>query len=214
MIKNKALDTMSFQQPRSRRFGFSLAELLVVLLILGEIATFSIPKLLSSQQEQRKKAVFRETLASLYDFLYSGNLRGDFSDGQAWEDPTRSLLLQRLNYISYVNLGYGSSLVGGCWNSGQGIRGFYMVLHNGACVAPMGPRWGANGQHAYSFGIDWNGNDGANTLGDDRIVVCLGIGNNYQGNPDCGGYARQNEIVLWNYAYGVNAQPLWNSIWQ
>lgn len=196
------------------RLGFTLAELLISLAILGMIATFTIPKILSSQQDQRKKAVFRETIAALSDFLNSGNLRGDFPNGQAWEDPTRALLLQRLNYVSYVNLGYSSAALGGCWNTAPGIRGFYMVMHNGACVAPMSPRWGANNQHAFPFGIDWNGNDGANTLGDDRIIVCLGIGNNYQGNPDCGGYVRQNEIVLWNNAYFVNTKPLWDSIWQ
>ena len=63
-------------------------------------------------------------------------------------------------------------------------------------------------------GIDWNGNDPPNVYREDRLVVCLGVGNNYQGNPDCGGYARQNEIVLWNGRYGFNTKPLWDSIWQ
>ena len=44
-------------------FGFTLAELLIALLILGVVATFTIPKVLQSQANSQKKAVFRETLA-------------------------------------------------------------------------------------------------------------------------------------------------------
>lgn len=45
--------------------GFSLAELLVSLLILAEIATFSIPKILSAQQASTKRAKAKEVAAMI-----------------------------------------------------------------------------------------------------------------------------------------------------
>lgn len=56
--------------------GFTLAELLICLAILGEIATFTIPKLLSSQQDQRFNAIAKEvagTLASAYQVYFVTN---------------------------------------------------------------------------------------------------------------------------------------------
>ncbi len=48
-----------------KRSGFTLAELLIALTILAEIATFSIPKLLSSQQYGANNANAKETVAML-----------------------------------------------------------------------------------------------------------------------------------------------------
>lgn len=42
--------------PRKSLFGFTLAELLISLAILGEIATFTTPKVLSAQQNGANKA--------------------------------------------------------------------------------------------------------------------------------------------------------------
>ena len=44
--------------------GFTLAELLIALLILGVIATFTIPKVLSSQQSNEWNAKAKEAIAS------------------------------------------------------------------------------------------------------------------------------------------------------
>lgn len=43
--------------------GFTLSELLVALAILGVIATFTIPKVLQSQQDNSKKAIAKEAAA-------------------------------------------------------------------------------------------------------------------------------------------------------
>jgi prepilin-type N-terminal cleavage/methylation domain-containing protein len=43
--------------------GFTLVELLIALIILGEIATFTIPKVISSQQNGRFNAVAKEVAA-------------------------------------------------------------------------------------------------------------------------------------------------------
>jgi type II secretory pathway pseudopilin PulG len=43
--------------------GFTLAELLIALLILGEIATFTIPKIIMSQANTRNNAAAKEAMA-------------------------------------------------------------------------------------------------------------------------------------------------------
>lgn len=50
--------------------GFTLAELLIALLILGEIATFTTPKISSSSQNAQKNAVFKEMIGALSEAMY------------------------------------------------------------------------------------------------------------------------------------------------
>jgi len=45
--------------------GFTLSELLIALVILGVIATFTIPKVLQSQQDARFKSIAKETAGAL-----------------------------------------------------------------------------------------------------------------------------------------------------
>lgn len=56
--------------------GFTLAELLIALAILGVIATFVIPKILQSQQSSQKKAIALEAIsavAAAYDLYKQQN---------------------------------------------------------------------------------------------------------------------------------------------
>ncbi|MCE3236656.1 MAG: hypothetical protein K0Q50_2847 [Vampirovibrio sp.] len=56
--------------------GFTLAELLVSLAILGVIATFTIPKILQAQQSSQKNAITKETMAAVaaaYDIYKAQN---------------------------------------------------------------------------------------------------------------------------------------------
>lgn len=48
-----------------RQSGFTLAELLIALTILGLIATFTIPKILVSQQKQTYNVAEKEAIASV-----------------------------------------------------------------------------------------------------------------------------------------------------
>jgi len=76
-------------------FGFTLAELLIALMILGEIATFTIPKILTTQQSQRFNAIVKEDLASLaaaHQLLYAS--------GQLNSGLTSGAFSQYLNYVS------------------------------------------------------------------------------------------------------------------
>lgn len=64
--------------------GFTLAELLIALAILGVIATFTIPKILTTQQNSKYNAMAKEVASSFAEHIgYTPN-------------PTRSLQRPRL----------------------------------------------------------------------------------------------------------------------
>jgi prepilin-type N-terminal cleavage/methylation domain-containing protein len=76
--------------------GFTLAELLIALAILGEIATFTIPKILASQQSQKFKAIGKETAAMV---------TGAYSTYQYTVGATSSTKMADLTpYMNYTSL--------------------------------------------------------------------------------------------------------------
>lgn len=77
-----------------RTHGFTLAELLVALLILGVIATFSIPKVLLVQQNQRYKAVTKEAAAAISQAYYAYKLTNTITSNTSLDD-----IVSSLNYV-------------------------------------------------------------------------------------------------------------------
>ena len=67
--------------PVGSKQGFSLPELLLVLLILGNIAAFSIPKVLSAQTDAKKTAILKETYTTVNQIYYQGHLQGLMKQG-------------------------------------------------------------------------------------------------------------------------------------
>jgi len=81
---------------RKRNQGFTLAELLIALTILGEIATFTIPKILSSQTNSRNNAIAKETMGTL-----TGAYQGlQFSGASVATSTTAGALSQYMNYVA------------------------------------------------------------------------------------------------------------------
>lgn len=77
------------------RNGFTLAELLIALTILGVIATFTIPKVLQSQQDGKYKAIAKEGAAAISNAFYEYKLRNTLTDS-----TTIGVLMPYLNYIN------------------------------------------------------------------------------------------------------------------
>lgn len=63
----------------SYRLGFTLSELLIALAILGVIATFTIPKVLQSQQDKKFNSIAKEVAAMVSDVYQTQKLRGQVS---------------------------------------------------------------------------------------------------------------------------------------
>jgi prepilin-type N-terminal cleavage/methylation domain-containing protein len=75
--------------------GFTLAELLIALAILGVIATFTIPKILSAQQNGQKVAAAKEVASMISGAFQQANLDGVITSASIPSD-----LLAYMNYVS------------------------------------------------------------------------------------------------------------------
>jgi prepilin-type N-terminal cleavage/methylation domain-containing protein len=147
-----------------REAAFTLAELLIALGILGVIATFTIPKVLVSQQNGKRVAVFRETVAAINAAGYQGIITG-----QLTTTNHGTYLMDHLNVIKI------------CRNDAQAENCFPqnapetswevnepgVVFANGATVTGFSD--GAGVQDGVV--IDWNGSDVPNQGGDDQMFL-------------------------------------------
>jgi len=77
-----------------KRSGFTLAELLISLMILGEIATFTIPKIIYSQQNAQYNAIGKEMVG-----MISGAYQQAQRDGIASSSMSINNLITYLNYV-------------------------------------------------------------------------------------------------------------------
>ncbi len=170
--------TMIFQHKMK---GFTLAELLSALVILGIIASFTIPKILNGQQDGRRIAVFKETIAAINQAGYNQALRGNLPriTGNTYRF-NQDDLFPYINAIKYCDT---DSSAQGCWDIPiQGAEanmddepGF--IMHNGASVIGLGGASSPSDTAYFNFALDWNGVDGPNILGQDKIRMrfCFGL---------------------------------------
>ena len=86
-----------FHMSQKWQHGFTLAELLIALVILGEIATFTIPKILSGQATSRNNAIAKEAMGALagaYQQLQFSSVGGLSTS------TTAGALTPYLNYVA------------------------------------------------------------------------------------------------------------------
>lgn len=105
--------------------GFTLAELLISLAILGVIAIFTIPKIVQAQQDERNLSIAKEMagviLAANDAYLReTNNYTGNY-DGRAITP-----------YLNYVAVDSTSTLTGGIDCSSPCV-----VIHNGGMLRPQ-----------------------------------------------------------------------------
>ncbi len=86
--------------PSSTHSGFTLAELLVSLLILAEIATFTIPKILSVQQNNSNKANAKDVAAMISGAYQQAQLAGIVNG-----NTRPSNLTPYMNYVAMITDG-------------------------------------------------------------------------------------------------------------
>src|SRR5690242_1607108 len=110
-----------------RANAFTLAELLISLAILGVVATFTIPKVLNSQQNLKHKAIAKEAIASIVQAYQL------YSQSTPPTSATKPInLLPYLNYVKYdtsASIYYPFSGTGNCDSASPCI-----FLHNGALI--------------------------------------------------------------------------------
>lgn len=144
--------------------GFTLAELLISLAILGVIATFAIPKVLSSQQDGQRVALVRETFAALSEATYLGILSGELSDANEI-----TYYQQKLNAVRICT----DAQAEGCWtgtdNTANTATAAALVLPSGVAITDIENN---NTDHEVMW-IDWNGADDPNKNCEDQFPVIV-----------------------------------------
>ena len=117
---------MAFSQ--NRKPGFTLAELLIALAILGVIATFTIPKVITSQQNSKYNAAAKEV---------AGMIGAAYTVYSQSNTPTANTsagdLTQYMNFVASDS----SSSIDGFYNSGTRACSSYpcVRLHNGGMLS-------------------------------------------------------------------------------
>jgi prepilin-type N-terminal cleavage/methylation domain-containing protein len=107
--------------------GFTLAELLIALGILGVIATFTIPKVLFSAQGGQNTAVAKEAASMISGAYTSYTLQ----NGTVATDTTAGAFTQYMNYVA-EDTAATTAAVGGKANCSATLRCYR--LHNGGVL--------------------------------------------------------------------------------
>jgi prepilin-type N-terminal cleavage/methylation domain-containing protein len=150
----------------ARKAAFTLAELLIALTILGVISTFTIPKVLNSQQNQQFNAGGKETAAMISEafILYQ-------KDNVVTSSTKNGDLTQYFNYVSVDtstvidNQPLGNSLT--CGSSGSCLK-----LHNGGILlyCALCVTSGTGSTNALTFYWDPDGKYSGSTTGPSKSV--------------------------------------------
>jgi prepilin-type N-terminal cleavage/methylation domain-containing protein len=135
------------------RPAFTLAELLIALAILGVIATFTIPKVLQSQQDGKYKAIAKEAGAAFTAAYSAYQLNGSASANTSAADISP--------YLNYVRVATSGLSVDDIQTQGTMACNSSFpcyILHNGAALRTENFNFGGTGTtNALTFLLDPDG---------------------------------------------------------
>ncbi len=117
---------MPLLNPEKYSSGFTLAELLIALAILGVIATFTIPKILTSQQNAENAAKTKEAIATVSGAYQLAQSAGTVSSATKSADLTP--------YINYVSVDAASTIDGTATATVSCATRTCLRLHNGGTL--------------------------------------------------------------------------------
>ncbi len=140
--------------------GFTLAELLSALAILGVIATFTIPKVLTSSQNGQSNAMGKEAMASLSQMHLVAQLNGTLSSTTTGID-----ILNSLNYIKTTTTGNLDQYNGFSSIDCAATTPCYFLANGGAIRAANESFGGTDGLRALRFWFDPDGEYSGSTTG-------------------------------------------------
>lgn len=135
--------------------GFTLAELLIALAILGIIATFTIPKVLQNQQDTQWEAGGKEFASMLSGAFQAYKSENTLTSTTTVGDLTPYMNYVRIDTVSVIDQPYGTAGTAVC-GSGSSTC---LALHSGAITRITFGRcfFGNTNNHAISFSYDPDG---------------------------------------------------------
>jgi prepilin-type N-terminal cleavage/methylation domain-containing protein len=142
-----------------RHSGFTLAELLVGLAVLGLISALTIPSVFTSIRDHQRRTTIKEATSIVHHLVHNALNNGK---GSVSLNDIRAINSIRMCDTTDATRRTSTSVMYEA--SSDNNVGF--VLPSGAYVWAISPV-AANADH---FIIDWNGNAGANVVGDDILV--------------------------------------------
>lgn len=165
------MEPLFTQKTRKQHKGFTLAELLISLAILGVIATFTIPKILTAQQNEGYKAKAKEAVAAVATAYQLYKQTGNLSANTTAGDFVSYFNNVSIDTVSQIDTYYGNALPGSevwqCSAANQCIR-----LHNGAVLLPAAWEFGGtNPTNAITFIFDPDGVSSATTNAPGKSVA-------------------------------------------
>lgn len=175
--------------------GFTLAEVLITLGIIGVISAITIPSLLNHFQEEQYKNSYKKAFSNLYQAFNSAKHQDLFVDvSQAYTGANTggnnlnlAAIMNQFKVIKKcINVNVSS-----CWDpSGEKYGKIYdssgrpMVINN-AFIDSSGMAWVAIEPYQGRIAVDTNGFKKPNQYGKDRFVFWLldDFNNQYAGVP-------------------------------
>lgn len=146
--------------------AFTLAELLIALAILGIMATFTIPKIVSSQRNEAYNSAAKEAISTISQAYQLYKLNNTISSTTKFGDMT--------SYINYVQFDTTRTIDGKQTNGSQACNvgsGGCLILHNGGALRYNGSDLAGTGTtNALELYFDPNGTYGGTTDGPDKAV--------------------------------------------
>jgi len=170
-------------------------------MILGVIATFTIPKVLSAQQSQQKTAVLRETAA-----MVAAAYQTALSNGVVTSNTRLQDLTPYFNYLSVDTSAVIDDTVGYADQTCNGGIPCYK-LHNGAILMDRAGFGGTGTTNVMIMHLDPDGTYNGGTTGDGKSVQLILY---YNGRITSRGQIPASILsALGTWATDQNADPPW-----
>lgn len=154
----------------AKALGFTLAEVLIALAILGEIATFTIPKVINAQQNQSYNAKAKEAAGMVTAAFQIAQTEGTISSASTFSDLTGYMNYLAVDTTTIIDDAQNR----GSYTCGSNNAANCLKLHNGAILRygnlsnySFG---GTNATNAIWFLVDPDGTYSGTTNGAGKAV--------------------------------------------
>ena len=149
-------------------WGFTLAELLIALLIIGEIAAFTIPKILYASQNQQYNAEAHQVAGMIAAAYQQAWLSGAVTSSTRLKDLT-----PYFNYIAVYTGGVTIDDMVGFGSLGCSSAARCYSLHSGGILMDREGFAAANSTNAMIIHFDADGNYSGITNGSGKSIMFL-----------------------------------------